>query len=144
MAARVDERPHAAVGLAHREDRNAGDVDGAVRAGVRKMGAQRCDHRAVAEQDVDLALPSGGVEVVVDGDREGVVERVGGVLVEMGEQPTGHVVPVVLPRRGAMVALGRLREPSVGRGVVHRHAGAGTFDTATGIALDTTMPVTGS
>ncbi len=108
------------------------------------MGAQRRDHWAVAEQDVDLALPTGGVEVVVDGNREGVVERVGGVLVEMGEQPAGHIVPVVLPRRAAVVTLGRLREPSVRRRVEGGHTGSGALATATGIALDTTMPVTGS
>jgi hypothetical protein len=144
VAARVDECPDPTVGLANREDGNTGDVDGAIRAGVRQMGAQRSDHRAVAEQDVDLALPAGGVEIVVDRHREGAVERVGGVLVEMGEQAAGHVVPVVHPRGFAMVALGRLREPSVRRSVVGGHAGSGTLATATGIALDTTMPVTGS
>ncbi len=155
MPTGVDECLDPAIGLAHGEDRHAGDLDRAVRARLGEMSAQRSDDGPLAEQDVDLAFPTAGVEVVVDRHGEGVVERVGGVLVEVGEQPAGHLVPVVLPRGAPMVVLGRLRESSV-RGqlcltrraviveFVGGHAGTSAFRTATGMALETTIPVTGS
>ena len=83
----------------------------------------------------------------------------------MGEQPTRNLVPVVLPRRAVMVVFGRLREATVRRWVgevgevrevrevVVAVAGCHRVmvmpvpqlsSRPTGMALETTMPVTGS
>jgi hypothetical protein len=120
MAARVDEGTHTAVGLAHREHRDAGDLDRAVRARCRHVRRQRDDDGGAAEDPIDLAGPAILVEVVAHVDGAHVGRRVRRAGFQVVEEPRRQLVPVVRSGFGDHLAPPRGRRPRTDAPIVLR------------------------